>query len=98
MTYKHHFKRIQQSSTVHLMNFTSSSPLIPHEGMVHPCALDSCQTSVHTSEHADGSPRARRVAGTRMLPFMSAADSSSAAVMVPLAVNEAVLPFSLYAL
>lgn len=33
-----------------------------------------------------------------MLPFMSAADSSSAAVMVPLAVNEAVLPFSLYAL
>ena len=43
------------------------------------------------------SPRARRVAGTRVRPLISAADSSSAAAMVPLAFKEAWLPFSLYA-
>lgn len=32
-----------------------------------------------------------------MLPLMSAADSSSAAAIVPLAFKEAWLPFSLYA-
>ena len=44
------------------------------------------------------SPRASSVAGVRSLPPMSAADSSNAAAIKPLALKEAVLPFCLYAL
>ena len=55
-----------------------------------------CVEMVDKCEHC--APRASSVAGVRSLPPISAADSSSAAAISPLALSEAVLPFCLYAL